>query len=213
MKRCEIVSVDPESPDPDAIFRAAGLIRNGGLVVFPTSSFYGLGAQALNDKAVGRVFQVKERDPEKPLLILIASQTDLDPLVQSIPETAMRLMQAFWPGSLTLVFEAADDLPPNLTGYTGKIGIRLAGHPVARSLTKAAGTPITGTSANLSGRAPCSAVADLGPRFRDQVDLILDAGTLGSGAASTVVDVTSDTTKILREGAIDTSEIRAVLEG
>lgn len=211
MKRCEIVSVDPESPDSDAITKAADVIKAGGLVVFPTRSFYGLGAQALNDEAVGRVFQVKERDPEKPLLILIAARMDLDPLVQSIPEAATRLIEAFWPGSLTLVFEAADVLPPNLTGYTGKIGIRLAGHPVARSLTKAVGTPITGTSANLSGRAPCSAVADLEPRFRDQVALILDAGTLGSGEASTVVDVTSDAAEILREGAIHTSQIHAVL--
>jgi L-threonylcarbamoyladenylate synthase len=122
-------------------------------------------------------------------------------------------MQAFWPGSLTLVFEATDRLPPNLTGYTQKIGIRLAGHPVASSLTKTVGVPITGTSANLSGHAACSAVADLEPRFRDQVDLILDAGTLGSGEASTVVDVTSHTPMILREGAINAAKIRTVLEG
>jgi L-threonylcarbamoyladenylate synthase len=213
MKRCEILSVDPEFPDPDAITRAASLIRTGGLVVFPTRSFYGIGAPALNAEAVGRVFQVKQRDPEKPLLILIASLTDLNALVQSIPETATRLIKAFWPGSLTLVFEATDSLPPNLTGYTKKIGIRLAGHPVASSLTKAVGAPITGTSANLSGHAACSAVADLEPHFRDQVDLILDAGTLGSGEASTVVDVTSDAPMILREGAIDAARIRTVLEG
>jgi L-threonylcarbamoyladenylate synthase len=205
--------LDPESPDPDAITRAADLIKTGGVVVFPTSSFYGLGAHALNAEAVERVFEVKERDPEKPILILIASRADLDPLVQSIPETAMRLIEAFWPGSLTLVFEAGEVLPPNLTGYTRKIGIRLAGHPVARSLTKAVGAPITGTSANLSGRGPCSAVAELVPHFRDQVDLILDAGSLGRGEVSTVVDVTSDTARILREGAVDSVKIRAVLEG
>jgi L-threonylcarbamoyladenylate synthase len=213
MKRCKILSVDSESPDPDAIAKAASLIKTGGLVVFPTRSFYGIGALALNAEAVGRVFQVKQRDPEKPLLILIASLTDLDALVQSIPGTATRLIKAFWPGSLTLVFEATDRLPPNLTGYTRKIGIRLAGHPVASSLTKAVGAPITGTSANLSGHAACSAVADLEPHFGDQLDLILDAGMLGSGEASTVVDVTSDTPKILREGAIDAAKIRAVLEG
>ena len=116
MKSCEILSVDPESPDPDSITRAAALIKTGGLVIFPTSSFYGIGAPALNAEAVDRVFQIKQRDPENPLLILIALLTDLDALVQSIPETATRLMKAFWPGSLTLVFEAADHLPPNLTG-------------------------------------------------------------------------------------------------
>lgn len=213
MRSCEILSVDPESPDPDAITRAAALIKTGGLVVFPTSSFYGLGAQALNPEAVERVFQVKKRDPEKPILILIASRTDLDTLVRSIPETAKRLMRSFWPGSLTLVFEAADRLPSNLTGYTRKIGIRLAGHPVATLLTKAVGTPITGTSANLSGHAACRAVADLEPHFRDQVDLVVDAGRLRGGEGSTVVDVTADTAKILREGAIDAAKIRTVLEG
>ena len=213
MKSCEILSVDAESPDPDAITRAADLIKTGGLVVFPTSSFYGLGAPALDAEAVERVFHVKRRAPENPLLILIAYETDLDVLVQSIPETAKRLMKAFWPGSLTLVFEATDLLPPNLTGHTKRIGIRLARHPVARNLTMAVGAPITGTSANLSGHAACSAVGDLEPHFQDQVDLILDAGTLGSGEVSTVVDVTSDTNKILREGAIDAAKIRTVLEG
>ena len=102
---------------------------------------------------------------------------------------------------------------PNLTGYTKKIGIRLAGHPVASSLTREVGAPITGTSANLSGHAACTAVADLEPHSRDQVDLVVDAGTLGSGEASTVVDVTADTANILREGAIDAAKVRTVLEG
>ncbi|MBW2172822.1 MAG: threonylcarbamoyl-AMP synthase [Deltaproteobacteria bacterium] len=213
MKSCEILSVDPESPDPDSITRAAALIKTGGLVIFPTSSFYGIGAPALDAEAVDRVFQVKKRDPEKPLLILIASLTDLDALVQLIPGTATRLMKAFWPGSLTLVFEAADRLPRNLTGYTKKIGIRLARHPVAISLTKGVGAPITGTSANLSGQAACSDVADLAPRFLDQVDLVVDAGRLGGGKGSTVVDVTADPPKILREGGIDAAKIQTVLKG
>ena len=213
MKSCEILSVDPASPDPDSITRAAALIKTGGLVIFPTSSFYGIGAPALDAEAVGRVFQVKQRHPEKPLLILIALPTDLDSLVQSIPETAERLMKAFWPGSLTLVFEAADRLPPNLTGYTSKIGIRLAGHPVAISLAKAVGAPITGTSANLSGHSACSAVGDLEPHFRDQVDLVVDAGRLGGGKGSTVVDVTADPPKIHREGGIDAAKIQTVLKG
>jgi len=213
MTGCEFLSVDPESPDPDAITRAAALIKTGGLVVFPTSSFYGIAAPALHAEAVEKVFRVKQRNPEKPLLILIALLADLDALVQSIPETAIRLMKAFWPGSLTLVFEAADRLPPNLTGYTKKIGIRLAGHPVAISLAKGVGAPITGTSANLSGHAACSAVVDLDPRFLDQVDMVLDAGRLGGGKASTVVDVTADPPKILREGGIDTAKIHAVLKG
>lgn len=211
MRGCEILPVDPDSPDPDSINRTAALIKKGGLVVFPTSSFYGLGTYALNAEAVGRVFQVKKRDPQNPLLIVIASVSDLDPLVQSIPQTAIRLMKAFWPGGLTLVFEAASLLPPNLTGYTGRIGIRLAGHPVARTLTKAVGSPITGTSANLSGHGACSEVAHLDHHIRDEVDLVLDAGRLGGGEGSTVVDVTADPPKILRQGVIAAEKIWTVL--
>lgn len=213
MKGCEILSVDPEFPDQETINKAARLIKEGGLVVFPTSSFYGLATDAFNREAVDKVFRVKKRDPQKPLLILIACLADLAPLVRVIPRTAMRLVEVFWPGSLTLVFLAADLLPPNLTGYTGQIGIRLAGHPVACSLVKAVGSPITGTSANLSGKGACTAVAKLGYHVRNQVDLVLDAGTLVGVKGSTVVDVTVDPPKILRDGVIGAEKIWAVLKG
>jgi len=213
MGSCKILSVDMKSPDQDAIGSAATLIKKGGLVVFPTSSFYGLAAEAFNAAAVDKVFQIKKRNPQKPLLILIASLSDLEPLVQSIPETATRLIEAFWPGRLTLVFEAADMLPSNLTGYTRRIGIRLAGHPVAWALTRAVGGPITGTSANLSGHSVCSTVARLDRRIRDQVDLVLDAEKLAGGKGSTVVDVTTDFPKILRKGVVEAEKIWAVLKG
>ena len=213
MKGREILYVDPESPDQNTIRRAAALIKKGDLVVFPTSSFYGLGADALNVRAVDKVFQAKKRDPRKPVLILIASLADLAPLVQSIPPTATPLIEAFWPGDLTLVFHAADILPSNLSGHTGKIGIRLAGHPVASALVKAVGSPITGTSANLSGKGACTAVEHLDLPIRDQVDLVLDAGRLAGGKGSTVVDVTADPPKILRQGVIDAEEIWTALKG
>ena len=202
MESCEILCVDPESPDQNTIDKAATLIKKGGLVVFPTSSFYGLGAYSLNVKAVDKVFQTKKRDPRKPVLILIAVLADLAPLVRSIPETATRLIEAFWPGSLTMVFEAADFRPLNLTGYAGRIGIRLAGHPLASALVKAVGSPITGTSANLSGKGACTTVAEIDSCIKDQVDLVLDAGKLAGGKGSTVVDVTVAPPKILREGII-----------
>lgn len=210
MKDCEILSVVPESPDQDTIGEAAALIKKGGLVVFPTSSFYGLGTKAFNAEAVDRVFRVKKRDPQKPVLILVASLSDVAPLVRSIPMTAMRLMEAFWPGSLTLVFQAAELLPPNLTGYTGKIGIRLASHPVASALITAVGGPITGTSANLSGKGGCTAAAEIDRYIKDQVDLVLDAGKLAGGKGSTVVDVTVHPPKIIRKGAIGAEKVVAM---
>ena len=210
MESCEILSVDPESPDQDTIVKAVGLIKKSGLVVFPTSSFYGLGTEAFNGEAVDRVFRVKKRDPQKPVLILVASLADVAPLVRSIPKKARRLMEAFWPGGLTLVFQAADPLPSNLTGYTGKIGIRLASHPVASALVTAVGGPITGTSANLSGKGGCTAVAKIDHHIKDQVDLVLDAGKLAGGKGSTVVDVTVDPPKILREGAVGAEKVVAM---
>jgi len=208
---CKILSVDQESPDQDTMSKAADLIKEGGLVVFPTTSFYGLGAEAFNAEAVDKVFRVKKRDSNKPVLILIASIADLAPLAREIPKTSTRLMEAFWPGSLTLVFQASGLLPSNLTGYTGKIGIRLASHPVACSLVSAVGGPITGTSANLSGKGGCTAVDQLDYHIKDQVDLVLDAGTLVGVKGSTVVDVTVDPPKILREGVIKAEKIWAAL--
>ena len=212
MKGCEILRVDQESPNEDVIGKAAALIRMGGLVVFPTSSFYGLGTSALREEAVDKIFRVKKRDFRNPILVLIASLAELDPLVQSIPKPATRLIETFWPGSLTLVFQAESVLPSNLTGNTQKIGIRLASHAVACSLVRAVGNPITATSANISGQGGCSAVARLDQHITDQVDLVLDAGSLLGGAGSTVVDVTVEPPKVLREGAIAADRIRAALQ-
>ena len=210
METHEILSVDTESPEQDTIGKAAASMKKGGLVVFPTSSFYGLGTEAFNAEAVDKVFRVKNRDPQKPVLILVASLADVATLVRSIPKTAMRLIEAFWPGGLTLVFHAADLLPSNLTGYTGKVGIRLASHPVASALITAMGGPITGTSANLSGKGSCTTVAEIDRHIKDQVDLVLDAGKLAGGKGSTVVDVTQDPPKILREGAVGPEKVVAM---
>jgi L-threonylcarbamoyladenylate synthase len=212
MKGAETLFVDPKSPDQEVVARAAAWVNKGGLVVFPTSTFYGIGAQAFHVQAVDRVFQVKGRHQGKPLLVLIAHLDDLGPLVRSVPRSAAGLIQAFWPGRITLVFDAAERVPPNLTGYTGKIGVRLAGHPVAAALVKAASTPITGTSANLSGETGCTAVADLSRRIKDQVDLVLDSGRVAGMKGSTVVDVTTSPPTIIREGVIRGNQIRPFID-
>ena len=213
MKGCEFVSVAPRFPDQKIIGKAAQLIKKGGLVVFPTSTFYGLGAHAFDSDAVDSVFRAKQRSPQKPILVLIAARADLSPLVQSSPMAARRLINAFWPGDITLVFQASDVLPPNLTGYTAKIGIRLAAHPVASALVKAVGSPITGTSANLSGKGGCTRVSELNRQITARADLVLDAGELGGKKGSTVVDVTVAPPKILRAGVISDEKIRAALSG
>jgi L-threonylcarbamoyladenylate synthase len=212
-KSLKIIQVDPFNPSYDQILEAYRIVQNGGVIMFPTQHLYGLGAAALNIKAVDRVFEIKQRPPNKPLLVLIHEQKDLTKLVEKIPSTAIRIMECFWPGALTIVFEAKKVLPKNLTAGMGRIGVRMPQHPVALALAKVLKSPITATSANITGNSGCSRVSDVDPLIADKLDLILDAGPLKGGIGSTVVDVTHDFPKILREGAIPAKDIFAVLGG
>ena len=206
--RPNIIKVAPVNPAPEAIKKAASVIKAGGTIAYPTRCLYGLGADAFNADAVAGIFSIKQRSAQKPILILIDHPKQLERLVTHVPKIAANIMRQFWPGKVTLVFEASEDLSPDLTGGSGKIGIRLPGHPVASALVKAVTSPITGTSANLSGRPGCHQIIDLEPRVARQLDLMLDAGPLGGGRGSTVVDVTAgDRPIVLREGVISARDI------
>ena len=211
-KSLKIIQIDPLNPGDDHINATSQIIKSGGVIVFPTQYLYGLGADALNAKAVDRVFEIKQRSYLKPLLVLIPHRKDLTKLVQHVSLAAEQIMNCFWPGAVTLIFKAKDTLPTNLTADTGKVGIRMPYHPVALVLSKAAGVPLTATSANITGDSGCSTVSDIDPRISEKVDLILDAGPLKGGIGSTVVDVTVDPPKILREGAILAKDIFIALE-
>ena len=206
-----IYPIDPDAPDMAIIKGAAGDIAKGGVVIFPTQSLYGLGANALDPHAVDRIFAIKKRPPEKPVLILVDSISELDELVREVPPAAVQIMNAFWPGGVTLVCHGRKNLPPNLTAGTGKIGVRLPLHPVALHLVRHAGVPITGTSANLSGQDGGADIHDIDPQVRRNVDMILDAGKLKGGVGSTIVDVTVSPPRILREGMVPEGRIREVL--
>ena len=192
--------------------RAADAVRAGGVVCFPTRCLYGLGADARNEAALRRIFEIKQRPPDMPLLVLISHSAQMAALAERVPPAARLLMERFWPGRLTIVLPALPDLPPVLTAGKGKIGIRLAGHPVARALVEAVGAPLTGTSANVSGGAGCRQIPDLDPRIAQGADMVLDAGPLKGGAGSTVVDVTGETPVIIREGEVPKHEIIAALK-
>ena len=212
MKRNSIFKkVSALEPDPQVIASAVNVIKTGGIVAFPTSGLYGLGADALNRLAVERVYRVKQRDFGKPILVLIKDALDLKKVCTQVPELAIRMMAAFWPGRLTIILEARPELPDVLTGGTGKIGIRVPLHPVARALVTALDSPITGTSANLSGKKGCSSVSDLDPGLAEGLDLVLDAGQLEGGIGSTVVDVTLDPPLVVREGTISKKRLSSVL--
>jgi len=203
--------IDPGHPREDAILEAARIVCSGGVVVFPTTSLYGLAVDASNPSAVEKVFAIKQRPVNKPILILVPDIRDIQNLVRDVPLAAERLMTALWPGNLTLIFKAGSSLPPSLTAGTGKIGIRLPVYPVARLLVHAAGRPITATSANISGQTGCSRIADLDPAIAAAVDLILDAGPLEGGAGSTILDVSEDPPVLLREGSIPQNRIFSLL--
>ncbi len=203
----KILQVDPLNLRHDLINEAALVIINGGVISFPTRHLYGLGADAFNTDAVNRVFEIKRRPEDKPLLVLIDKQYDLTRLVRNVPYAATRIMERFWPGAVTIVFKAKDTLPVNLTAGTDRIGVRMPEHPVALALTNAVQSPITATSANITGYSACSLVSDMDPLITDKLDLIIDAGALKGGTGSTVVDVTEDSPKILRQGAVSEKDI------
>ena len=207
----KIRRIDPVTPQHDLIIEAARVIERGGIVVFPTSFIYGLGADAFNEDAIDRVFRIKKRPHNKPLSVLVKNREVLYRLVQYIPSYASIIMDRFWPGKITIVFKAKDGLPKNLTAGTGTIGVRIPEHTAASALVNALDNPITGTSANFSGNAGCSQIPDLDPIIADELDLILDAGPLKGGIGSTVINVTGNLPKILRQGAIAAKDISAVL--
>lgn len=180
-------------------------------MVFPTRSLYGLGADALNPDAVDRVFSAKNRPPKNPVSILISSRDMLENFVAEIPDAACKVMDRFWPGGITLVFRAAPGLPANLTANTGTIGIRLPSHPTAAALVRAAGTPVTATSANISNAPGAGRVSEISDPVARAADMILDAGALAPGSGSTILDVTCDPPAILRQGAVSEARLQDLL--
>ena len=207
----KIIKINPLNPDPEKINKAALKIRDGEIVVFPTRCLYGLGVNIFNPDALKNIFKVKQRMLNKPVSVLVAKEEDITDLVKYIPTAAKKIIKNFWPGQITIVFEANNNIHSILTACTGKIGIRLPEQKVARALVNAANTPITGTSANISGNPGCYNIKDLDFSIKDQSKCILDSGLLEGGAGSTVIDVTVNPVKILRKGAVSAKKIFSVL--
>lgn len=198
--------------DPAGIRKVGRVILQGGVAAFPTETFYGLGADARNEEALQKIFQLKGREENKPLLLLIAHRDWLSGLVRNLPPVAGRLMEKFWPGPLTLVFEASPRLSALLTGGTGTVGVRLSPHPAAQALIQAVGRAITATSANLSGQPSASVAAEVFRALGNRVDAILDGGQTAGGLGSTVLDLSSPAPRIIRQGVISQAELVPFLE-
>jgi L-threonylcarbamoyladenylate synthase len=204
--------ISAQRPQPDIIAAAAAVMRGNGVVILPTRGLYGLGANTDSAAAVGRVFEIKNRPPDKPLPVLIGHLRMLSHLVADVPPMATSFMDAFWPGKVTLIMQARKGLPDGLCSSTGKVGVRLVGHPVASALVNALGCPITGTSANLSGSGGSCQVDAIDKQVMASVEMVLDAGVLDGGPGSTVIDVTGEAPEILRQGAVTAATVMAAFE-
>jgi len=195
------------------IEKAGQWILQGKVLAFPTETFYGLAADALDGEALQRIFMVKGREGDKPLLLLVSDRTWLPGLVKDISPRAESLMKRFWPGPLTLVFEASAHMSPLLTANTGKIGLRISSHPVAQALVQVVGRAITATSANVSGQPGASQAGEVFQALGKKIEAILDGGKTPGGLGSTVVDVSGVSPKIIRQGAIPQAELAPFLKG
>ena len=195
--------------DPTAIARAAKILRDGGLIAYPTDTVYGLGANVYSPQALRGVLAAKRRPEEKHVPVLIADQSQLDGLVTQVPPEAEALIAAFWPGALTIVLPKQPHLSPLLGDTT--LGVRRPDHQALNALLAVAGCPMTGTSANRSGKPSATTAQDVWEQLGDAVDLILDGGPAAGNTPSTVIDCTVTPARILREGAVTRNALAAVL--
>jgi L-threonylcarbamoyladenylate synthase len=186
-------------------------LKAGALVVYPTETFYAIGADAFSPLALRRLFQVKRREPGRPVGLIAADTAMAFSVAREIPIDARRLADAFWPGPLTLVLTARDDLAEELIGADG-VGVRVSPNPVARALSAGIGRPITATSANLSGKAPARTLEEARAGLGEQVKVFLEGGRLTAMAPSSVVSIIASGWKLIRVGAISEDQIAAALK-
>lgn len=208
----KIILIDPLHPEPSLIAGAAAILRKGGVIAYPTETFYGLGVDAGNPDAVDRIFAIKGRLADTPIALIAGDEAgDINRFAVSVSTTARRLMQAFWPGPLTLLLTASTAVLPRLMAGTGRIGMRVSSHPIAAALAKALGRPITATSANFSGEEPCSTAAQVQESLGKELDAIIDGGPAWGEKGSTMLDMTVDPPVVIREGAVPAARIYDML--
>jgi L-threonylcarbamoyladenylate synthase len=186
-------------------------LRRGDVIVFPTETLYGLGADALNFAAVEKVFQLKGRDPDNPIPVLVSDRSMLNSLVTEISRLAEKLMERFWPGPLTLVLPARQDIARPLVNSTGGIGVRISSQPIATEIVRLLGRPLTATSANPSGQPAAQTLAQARDYFTGKIKIFIDGGALTSKTGSTVAAIAGCKITIIRAGEIGKSELKKAL--
>lgn len=203
--------VDPVHPEAGAIEKAGLILRRGGLVAFPTETVYGLGANALDGRAVARIFKAKGRPSDNPVIVHVACREQVSLLTGSFPDSAKVLTDAFWPGPLTLILPVGKGIPEAVTAGLQTVAVRMPDHPVALALIRAAGVPVAAPSANLSGRPSPTSAEHVLQDLNGRIEVILDGGPAGVGVESTVLDLTSQVPVVLRPGGITPEDLREFL--
>jgi L-threonylcarbamoyladenylate synthase len=191
---------------------AAAVIKDGGVVAFRTDTFYGLAVDPFNTSAVQRLKSAKGRDDAKPILLLISDQSQLARLVAQRTPTFDKAVESFWPGPITLVINAVGNLPVEITAGTGTVGLRLPSESSVRNFVYDCGGALTATSANVSGKPPARNAVEVAAQLDERIDLIVDAGEVTVTEPSTVLDVTHEPAKLIREGALSRATISAILD-
>ncbi|TDJ50483.1 MAG: threonylcarbamoyl-AMP synthase [Nitrospina sp.] len=208
-----VLRVNFESPEAsrEPLETIQSVLDSGGVIAFPTDTFYGLGADPFNPEAISKIFRIKQRPADKPLLVLIHSPDQVDRLTDQITPLAKLLMRSFWPGSLTLLFKAAPGLPSELTAGTGKVGVRLPAHLFTLQLLEGLDCPLTAPSANISGHKEPTALWEFPSTLGEELDLLVDGGPAPGGKPSTILDATMNPPILVREGAVSRKDLQLIL--
>lgn len=212
METKRIVIKDQSHIEDKELLEAAEILRKGGLVAFPTETVYGLGGNALDERAAGKIYEAKGRPSDNPLIAHVSCEAEVEPLVKEIPEAGRRLMRAFWPGPLTIIFPKSNKVPYGTTGGLDTVAVRMPDHPVANRLIALAGVPVAAPSANTSGRPSPTTADHVWQDMKGRIDMIIDGGAVGIGVESTIVDVSAPVPSVLRPGAVTMEMLRQVLE-
>jgi L-threonylcarbamoyladenylate synthase len=207
VSKTKIESFRTPKGEAESFEDALAALARGEVIVFPTETLYGLGADALNSRAVDRVFQLKGREPNNPIPVLVADRAMLNMLVVTVPEMANALMDTFWPGPLTLVLPARSETPKPLVNAKGGIGVRISSRPIATQLVARFQRPLTATSANPAGKEPARTLDEAKRYFSETIEIFVDGGRLESKTGSTVVELLNSKIKIIREGEISAAAL------
>ena len=209
--KTDIIKINPQAIDFDAIARAGEILKKGGLVAFPTETVYGLGGDATNPEASHKIYSAKGRPSDNPLIVHITNMKALEEMVEEVPQTAYALAERFWPGPLTMIFRKNDRIPYETTGGMDTVAVRMPSDPIAQALIDASTGYIAAPSANTSGRPSPTQAEHVAQDLSGKIDMIIDGGPVNIWLESTIVDLTEDVPMILRPGYITLEMLREVL--